>query len=154
MDTWKTPPLIKVYEALGAIADNRVHVTSDSEANIDSSDKSKKYIVTFDLSNNAIRANDNGSYWQGYLGYPAIAVLMKLDKLPFSDELSKYLKGIQWKKLNDKNKRDYDKTIEEVLNNISDEQKRSALEDFAEGVLREIEKNQFKKFGKRTPPAR
>ncbi len=154
MDTWETPPLIKVYEAMGAIADNRVHITSDSEASVTSSDKSKKYIVTFDLSNNAIRANDNGSYWQGYLGYPTIAVLMKLDKLPCNERLAEYLKDIKWKKLNEKNKRDYEKTIEEVLNNIGDEQDRDELKEFTERVLREIEKSQFKKFGKRIPPPR
>jgi hypothetical protein len=30
MTFWKLPPIIKVYEALGCIADGRIHVDGDS----------------------------------------------------------------------------------------------------------------------------
>ena len=71
---WKNPPKIKVYEALGCIADNRIEV-NENEAKVYSSSREKYYTVKYDR--NSIMSNDNGSYWVGYLGYPSIALLMK-----------------------------------------------------------------------------
>lgn len=72
---WKLPPKIKIYKALGVIGDARIKLDSD-KAIFTSSEGNKKYDVMYSKEENAIMANDNGSYWQSYLGYPAIAFLM------------------------------------------------------------------------------
>src|SRR4029077_17850108 len=73
---WKMPPLIKVYEALGAIGDGRVRIEDERRATVTSSDGSKTYEVETSADGREIASNDNASYWQGYVGYPAIAALI------------------------------------------------------------------------------
>jgi len=60
------PPLIKIYEALGAIADQRIELIQGLfvEAKVYSSSREKYYTVTYDAANKAIMLNDNGSYWK------------------------------------------------------------------------------------------
>ena len=113
MKTWNIPPSIKVYEALGAVADGRVQVY-DTNAEVFSSDKHKKYTVIFDLPKKSISANDNGSYWQKYLGYPSIAVLMIRNIIPYDAKIAEALKDIPWRQWNDEFHQDYSKTIERV----------------------------------------
>src|SRR5271156_4892647 len=80
MKKWKMPPPIKVYEALGAIGDGRIRALDSGAApngwEVVSSDGTKTYRVDISADGREISSNDNASYWQGYLGYPAIAVLM------------------------------------------------------------------------------
>ena len=97
------PPRIKVLEALGSIADGRVHV-KDHEATVISSTGERKYTVIYDEQRNAAYSDDNGTKFRGYVGYPIIALLMKLGKLPYDERLAQALKGIPWKKFS------YDKT--------------------------------------------
>jgi len=73
-NSWKMPPLIKVYEALGALGDGRVRIVDSRRALVTSSDGTKTYEVETSEDGREISSNDNASYWQGYLGYPAIAV--------------------------------------------------------------------------------
>ena len=113
MKTWNIPPAIKVYEALGAVAGERVHL-HDNYAEVFSSDKRKKYTVTFNLSKKIISANDNGSYWQKYIGYPTIAMLMIKEVIPYDAKVAEALKDIPWKEWNDEFHQDYGKTIERV----------------------------------------
>ncbi|MEK7458582.1 MAG: hypothetical protein AAB612_03850 [Patescibacteria group bacterium] len=113
MNIWKIPPVIKVYEALGAIADGRVHLYNDY-AEVFSSDKHKKYTVIFNLPKKIIAANDNGSFWQKYLGYPAIAVLILKNIIPYDAHVAESLKDIPWKEWNDEFHQDYAKTLERV----------------------------------------
>ena len=35
--------------------------------------------------------NDSASYWQGYAGYPVLAVMMKEGRLPYDRELAEKL---------------------------------------------------------------
>ena len=107
---WKTPPLIKVYEALGCIADKRLEING-LEGKVYSSSRKKFYTIRYEPKSNSIMVNDNGSYYVGYLGYPAIAYLMKAGELDFSDEYANALKGIYWKDLNVKHNRNKDKGI-------------------------------------------
>ena len=104
VESWKLPPEIKVLEALGAIADGRVHLTSDG-ARVASSDGTREYTVRFDKERWAIGSTDNGSVFRGYYGYPIIAFLMLKGYLPFWKELSEALKGIPWRELNERYKR-------------------------------------------------
>ncbi|MEX0916969.1 MAG: hypothetical protein WDZ90_00350 [Candidatus Paceibacterota bacterium] len=107
---WKLPPKIKIHEALGAIADGRIEMDGNT-AKVYSSSRNKYYTVTFDPDTYSIMANDNGSYWQGYLGYPAIAYLMLVGKLPYTKEQAEAFSGIKWKDINTKFKNDFGKTL-------------------------------------------
>jgi len=109
---WEMPPLIKVYEALGAIGDGRVTIIDAQQATVTSSDGLKHYDVV--IEGRTISANDNASYWQGYLGYPAIAVLIARGVLDSNHETSAVLCGIPWKELNRRSRNDYARTLAEV----------------------------------------
>lgn len=106
---WKLPPKIKIYEALGAIADERVEI-SGNQAKVWSSSGQKFYEVSYDPQAKKIYANDNGSYWRGYLGYPAISFLMLINLVPFAENLAQELKGIKWKEVNQSFGNDFTKT--------------------------------------------
>ena len=101
--------MIKIYEALGAIGDDRIKVDGNT-ARVYSSSRSKFYEVVFDPITNAITANDNGSYWRGYLGYPIITFLLKSGRINFKPQFSRALKNIAWKDVNTKFKNDFAKT--------------------------------------------
>jgi len=109
MITWKLPPIIKIYEALGCLADDRVQITSSHLAKVYASDNSKFYTVYY--HHPQILSNDNGSYWKGYLGYPPIAFLIKTNVIQSLPTAHKLLQSIPWKKLNLKFKYDYDQVI-------------------------------------------
>jgi len=129
---WKVPPDIKVYEALGCIADGRIEVDGDS-AKVYSSSRKKFYTVKYDSSKNAIMANDNGSYWVKYLGYPSIALLMVKGVLP--SDGADVLKGVKWKDLNVAHKNDFEKTKEEVLSSVADpERLRHIVDDIMDRI--------------------
>jgi hypothetical protein len=112
---WKMPPKAKVYEALSAFVDGRVTLLDACEAAVTSSSGDKTYTVRWSDDATRIVANDNASFYQGYIGYPIIAVLIRFGKLDADLGLAEKLKGISWKKLNDRFKRDYDKAVEYVL---------------------------------------
>ena len=75
----KLPPISKVYEALSAVADNRVFLY-ETEAYVISSDHSKVYTVRF--QDMVYSSNDRATSWQHYPGYPIIAVLISQDMFP------------------------------------------------------------------------
>ncbi len=118
------PPPIKIYEAIGAIGDGRVRVIDDSDAPgtwaVVSSDGAKKYRVEVSADGREISSNDNASYWQGYLGYPAIAVLMARGILHATAEATRALAGIPWKELNRRFKNDYARTTAEVARIVAE----------------------------------
>ena len=109
----KMPPIEKAYEAYSAIADSRVEM-HEGYALVDSSDQAKTYEVAWE--GNAYSSTDNGTYWQGYAGYPVIAVLVLQGRLPQppADTLAD-LAGVPWKQLNDAHKRDYAAAADEAL---------------------------------------
>jgi hypothetical protein len=108
------PPIIKVYEALGAIGDGRLRIVDSRRALVTSSDGVKTYEVEVSEDGREISSNDNASYWQGYLGYPAIAVLLARGFYRPPANVTDALAGIPWKTLNRKFKNDYTKTLAEV----------------------------------------
>jgi hypothetical protein len=111
---WKMPPLVKVYEALGAIGDGRVRIEDGRRATVTSSDGSKTYEVETSADGREIASNDNASYWQGYLGYPAIAVLLARGFYRPPANVTDALAGVAWKELNRRHKNDWAATIAEV----------------------------------------
>jgi hypothetical protein len=112
---WKMPPLAKVYEALGAIGDGRVRVEDGRRASVTSSDGSKTYTVETSADGTEISSNDNASFWQGYLGYPAIAMLIARGVIDADQAAIRALAGVPWKELNSRYRNDYDRTLEEVM---------------------------------------
>jgi hypothetical protein len=108
---WKIPPIVKAYEALGAIGDGRVRIEDERRATVTSSDGSKTYEVETSSDGHEIASNDNASYWQGYVGYPAIAALIARG---FYANVTDALAGVPWKELNRKYKNDWAKTIADV----------------------------------------
>ena len=108
----KFPPIEKILEAYTAIADNHVKLEND-QALVTSSNETKTYTVTF--HNNTYTSNDNASYWQGYLGYPGIAVLMLQGKLPYDKELAQQFAGVDWNKINQEYKRNYAQAADTVM---------------------------------------
>jgi hypothetical protein len=118
MPTWKMPPKAKIYEALSAVADKRVSITGHTTAQVLSSSRDKTYDVEWSEDYSEITANDNASYWQGYTGYPIIAVLLHTGRIPFNPHIAQRLADIPWKSVNQKFKRDYGKAINHILDGI------------------------------------
>ena len=108
----KQTPIEKIYEAWTALTDGRVNILSDStvghgEAEVESSDRAKKYKVTWRDDAKVFTSTDNATFWQGYPGYPVIAVMMRLGLLPYAEDIAVEFAGINWTKLNAEHKRDY-----------------------------------------------
>ena len=79
----KLPPIAKVYEAWSAVADGRMVLHPNERcATVASSNAQKEYTVTWDEADAVHSSKDNATYWQGYAGYPVIAVLMEQGALP------------------------------------------------------------------------
>jgi hypothetical protein len=118
LQPWKMPPLIKAYEALGAIADGRVRIQDERHAAVVSSEGDKTYAV--EITDRVVSANDNASYWQGYLGYPGIAVMIARGLIAADRDAISALGGIPWKELNHRLHNDYTRTITEVDQKLAD----------------------------------
>ncbi len=112
---WKMPPLAKVYEALGAIGDGRVRIEDAHRASVTSSDGEKVYTVESSADGAEISSNDNASFWQGYLGYPSIAILIARGLIDADRNAIRALAGVPWKELNTRYRHDYDRTLDEVM---------------------------------------
>ena len=130
----KEPPIAKVYEAFTAIASGRVEM-KEEEAIVRSSNDEKKYQVTW--YQNQYSSTDNASFWQGYPGYPIIAVLLLKKELLFHEEVATLVKDVNWHDLNKQYQRNYDKAIQEVLENLSEEN-RELLEKTAKEVYQQL----------------
>jgi len=141
------PPRIKVLEALGAVADGRVRVLSRSEGRVKSSTGERIYTVRFRKDLNAIRSDDSGSVCRGYLGYPAIAFLMKIGELPYDERLGGALRGIPWRRLNEQYKR-YSLVLEEVFS-IAQRRgvSRRELEAFIDRTMNILRQRRYRKLG-------
>ena len=110
----KTGPVEKIYEAYSAIADGRVQIDAqNSSAFVQSSDRRKTYSVRWE--GKVYYSDDNATYWQGYAGYPVIAVLMKQGILPLKEETAALFSGINWNELNKRFKRDYAEAAASVM---------------------------------------
>lgn len=108
----KLPPIEKIPEAYTAIIDKRVEIF-DNYAIVKSSTLEKEYLIKW--NDNLYYSNDNSTYWQNYIGYPVIAVLMLQGKLSLNESILEYFRGINWNELNKKNKSDYHTSLETVL---------------------------------------
>ena len=153
MENWKLPPKAKIYEALSAVADGRVSRTGDNEAEVVSSSGRKTYTVEWNDDISAVTSNDNASYWQGYLGYPILAVLMHLGKLTYDSTIAQHLAGIPWKEINKKFKNDYDKAVGSVLSSLEEKGANiQAIRDEADKIMSRIEQLPLGKLSRRKRP--
>ncbi len=155
MAQWKMPPKAKVYEALSAVGDGRIFLKSNISAEVTSSDGTKAYLVEWsEVHFKKIISNDNASYWQGYLGYPIIAVLLIKNKIDYNPEVAKLMVGVNWKKINTDFKRDYNKAIEYVLKNV--EEKVGYYPDIinqeVDKIMLQIEKLSLQKMQQKIAP--
>ncbi len=105
MQALRLPPRIKVLEALGSIADERIKLVSDRNAIVVSSSGDRSYRVCVDLEKGIAYSDDNGTRFRKYVGYPIIALLMIKGVLPYDERIAKALKGVPWRKLNEQLKR-------------------------------------------------
>ena len=110
----KLPPPEKAAEAYSAIADGRVTLfAAEERAEVISSDGEKKYAVAW--RGNVYTSTDNATRWQGYAGYPVLAVLMRQGRLPLDREVAALFSGINWTELNRKHRRDYAAALDAVV---------------------------------------
>nr|WP_270253348.1 hypothetical protein [Lactobacillus johnsonii] len=100
----KMPPIQKILEAYTAIVDKHVEL-KNNEALVTSSNGAKTYTVSWE--DNIYHSNDNATYWQGYAGYPIIAVLMLQGKISFDQKLADNFASVNWNEVNAKFKRNY-----------------------------------------------
>lgn len=89
-----------------------MNLTKD-QAEVTSSNGAKTYTVNWD--DDVYHSNDNASYWQGYAGYPVIAVLMLQEKLPYDQKLANNFANVNWNEINKKYKRNYIKAAADVI---------------------------------------
>jgi hypothetical protein len=179
-EKWTLPPRFKMYEALGVLSDTgRIEIvdskgSSDKEpqemtsifeepatvieARIYSSSKNKFYTVRFDPTSNQIMSNDNATWFVGYLGYPAVSVLMYLGVITYDQDILPWLADIPWKDLNQKNNNNFLKTQAEVealvltrAGNSADPIKR--LNDGIDSVYQQLQALNLSHLGNRRSPA-
>lgn len=113
----KLPPVEKVYEAWTAIEDGHVQLAEDgSSAAVTSSDGTKTYEVrrVEEDGRTVYRSNDNATYWQGYAGYPVIAMLMVERKLPLDLTVAGWFAGVDWHSVNAAHGNDYAAAVAQV----------------------------------------
>lgn len=128
----KDSPLSKVYEAISALADERVLKKDEETYLVTSSDYAKSYTVK--VSGLTFSSNDNATLWQHYAGYPIIAVLISRGAIGAPRALYGDFTGINWKALNTKHKNDYDLAIEEFLSSKSPETRKN-IENKCQEIL-------------------
>lgn len=112
----KLPPIEKVYEALSAVADGRVTLRPDErQATVASSNGAKTYTVAWSENGSTYSSNDNATYWQGYAGYPVIAVLMEQGRLPLDRAVADGFAHVNWTELNERCRRNYTRAVRAVV---------------------------------------
>lgn len=153
MDYWKLPPKAKIYEALTAVADGRVTLTGVGQAEVVSSAGTKTYVVEWSADRQAIVSNDNASYWQGYMGYPIVAVLMVLGTVDYAPEVAARLAGIPWQQINKKFRNNYEKAAAAVLESLREQgADPQAIRAEVDRIMSSLERLSLQKLPRRRRP--
>ena len=153
MPPWKMPPIAKVYEALSALEDGRVRILEPGRAEVVSSSGDKIYSVEWSEDGRRINSNDNASTWQGYTGYPIIAVLLATSRISCNPVVARPLAGVPWHELNERFKRDYAAAVESVLQEIERRGgDRVAIVRQVEAIYRQLESLELERGPRRLPP--
>jgi hypothetical protein len=97
-------------------------------------------------------SNDNMAYFRKEISYPMLTVMLQENIIKINLEKLGVLKGVKWKDINQKNKNDYMKSVEEVLNVVKncgadvEEIKKSVAEVWKElGIIKVGILGKFKK---------
>jgi hypothetical protein len=152
MTPWKMPPMAKVYEALSALADGRVRIMAPGQAQVVSSAGDKTYSVEWSEDGRRISSNDNASIWQGYTGYPIIAVLLATGRIPYDHASASPLAGVPWHEINERFRRNYDAAVESVLQDIEMRgDDRRVIEREVEAIHRRLEGLGLERGPRRAP---
>ncbi|MEM1948194.1 MAG: hypothetical protein QXY84_01335 [Candidatus Caldarchaeum sp.] len=133
------PPRIKILEALGAVAGNRVKIVDQHNCEVNASEGPRAYRVFLDLENGMASSDDNGTVFRNYVGYPIIAFMMALGKLSYDEKIAAPLKSIKWRSLNEQYK-SY-KTVETIVKQMLSRNgvDPSDVDKFVDRVLRELD---------------
>lgn len=119
---WTLPPKYKIFEALGAVADDRIEIVNSEseiiEARQYSSSRQKHYTILYNPKLNQIMPNDNATWYVGYLGYPAISLLLFLEKINYDTSILPYFTDIPFKDINQKFKNDFEQANLEIVEMI------------------------------------
>jgi len=137
---WKLPPVEKIYEAFSVLADKRYEITGNGKASVLSSSGDKKYTVTWsDDSRDGLKvlSDDNASRWQGYTGYPIIAILMITGKIIYDSNIIRHFSGIPWNKLNKEHKNNYSAVADGILNKMKPEDS-NKIKEAAENIFNQL----------------
>lgn len=120
MKYYNIPIIEKIYEAYSAIADGRITIQNtenNDEYKVTSSDYSKSYTIF--KTNNTYVSDDNMSFWKQTIGYPILAIMMVNGELQYNEDVIKYFKNINWKKINTEYKNDYVKVASLILEEMN-----------------------------------
>ena len=155
MASWKLPPRAKVFEAFTAVADGRVLLAGPGSATVTSSRGDKTYDVEWSDDGRVVTSNDNASYWQGYLGYPVLAVLLVRAALHADEAAIGAMGGVPWHDLNQRFKRDYEAAVAHVLGELAEHGGDPALvEREVAAVLNQLAALDLQRSARRGRPAR
>jgi len=132
----RLPPRVKILEALGAVADGRVRLVGDGKAKVASSEGDREYTVV--VVGRRVYSDDNGTKYRGYIGYPIIATLMLLGRIPYDEKAANALRGIRWRELNERYKR-YD-IVERIVKGVAEGRgvRPEELDRVVEGIFRSL----------------
>lgn len=173
---WELPPEFKVYEALGALADNRIELVNKNEkltlednpskekvvvendeniieARQFSSTKNKFYTIKYNPATSQIMTNDNATWFVGYLGYPALSLLLYIGSINFNKDILPYFKNIPFKEINQKNKNVFSKTQLEINKILEDKGLSTKLiETEVSSIFNQLANLALKPLGKKVRP--
>lgn len=122
---YKLPHINKIYEAMTAIADDRIIITAQSTdmfgvetitASVQTSSRDKSYTVNYQPAINLIMSNDNSAYRNDEISYPMIALLLIIGILPRDDTQIAKLANIRRKAINTQYQNNWDQSTSHVLN--------------------------------------
>jgi hypothetical protein len=147
MEYWKSAKDEHIiYEALTAIADGRVEVF-ESSAKIFSSSRNKFYTLHFDLNEMSFMSDDNMAYYKDEVSYPMLCVLLYKDIVSYDKESLKYFVNFPWKDVNQKNKNDYMKSVEEFLEDRKEH--RNYIENLTKNIFSQLSNIKIKVLGEK-----
>ena len=89
------------------------------------------------------------------MGYPIIAVLLRLGRLDFKKETADLLSGIPWKQINKQFRNNYNEAIESVLDRLQAEGvPRETITSEVDRIMAQVEILELEKLPRRKPPPR
>lgn len=100
------------------MGDGRISVSGNT-AKVVSSNGDKTYTVEYNPEKQSIVSDNNEDFWQKRMGYPSIAYVLQTKMIPYNPKAGELMAGVNWKKLNASNRRNYELSIETVLDKLS-----------------------------------